>query len=305
MMLFSIKQSYCYLWCVIIVLVTSTILVLLRTSYYDSLLFSLSRFEIVSPFYNQTKNVSQLLDKEDGDNYTDNGVYCFDKHNRCLFIIGMPSSGSYQLLDILNQHPKINLQGSNNGFFDTIMQLFKDSKKMSRTTVDYESQIARGLKYAIAWYNPEITFHMQQALIQLYNTWFTAGADRDGYIGYIEQSFGLKYDNYRKFKEQVDLLVKFCKNSRIIFHLNFDIAQIAQQKYWKSNQKKPFQVAQRIVYFFVRYHYNHLDNTVISIQQDLDTQNIQQLHNIFQFLELEFDENEFNLTRFQTQKFIL
>eukprot|EP01024_Parvocaulis_polyphysoides_P037201 TRINITY_DN330_c0_g1_i5.p1 TRINITY_DN330_c0_g1~~TRINITY_DN330_c0_g1_i5.p1 ORF type:complete len:310 (-),score=8.34 TRINITY_DN330_c0_g1_i5:157-1086(-) len=303
--MFPKDYSCRFLWYIIVVLFSSCVLLLLYTSNYDSLAKSFASLQLIAPIYQKSndsetrvQHVVRFKEQRENKNITKK---CSDKHDRCLFIIGMPRSGPLALLDILNQHPKIKLQGSNNGFFSTIATIFRDLTNRQHHGGNYISFVERGLKYAIAWYFSETMDDVELALIQLFNTWFRKGVQHDDYIGFIEQSFG-KHDRYGKFRYEVDLLSKFCENPKIILHFDYDVDRVSNQQYWKNlHSNKAYQSIQRLVYFFNRYHHQHPKNTILNTFQDEqnESQIISQLRNVFQFLELEFNENEYNLTRFQ------
>eukprot|EP01025_Chloroclados_australasicus_P057142 TRINITY_DN7112_c0_g1_i1.p1 TRINITY_DN7112_c0_g1~~TRINITY_DN7112_c0_g1_i1.p1 ORF type:complete len:270 (+),score=22.06 TRINITY_DN7112_c0_g1_i1:202-1011(+) len=249
----------------------------------------------------QTASEERAVESQDDENIED--VECLERHKRCLFVVGVPNTGAHALVDVLNQHPVVKLQGSNGGLISTIRDSFARILQNSNWGDDFERAV-RGGKYRVAWYQSEKRIDFVRSLIYLFNEWYVQDASDSDIVGYVETGFGFR-NSYDQFKAEVDLLMQFCRRPKVIFTLNYNLDQVRQRDFWKFyKQRDPIQQLQQFVWFINRYNNENPHKSLIvseeQVQQDKDTI----LHRVFSFLDLEFNPNNFEVNRFGNMSYL-
>eukprot|EP01023_Acetabularia_acetabulum_P063687 TRINITY_DN8036_c0_g1_i1.p1 TRINITY_DN8036_c0_g1~~TRINITY_DN8036_c0_g1_i1.p1 ORF type:complete len:261 (-),score=35.13 TRINITY_DN8036_c0_g1_i1:247-1029(-) len=222
-------------------------------------------------------------------------VECLDRHDTCLFVVALSGTGAYSLVDVLNQHDEVRIQGSNGGLLRTIRSTVGRVLKDSWWGTKYEQALKRG-KYGVAWYNPEQRIDFMRGLTALFNAWYRSGAKPDDIIGYIETDFGKNQETYTEFKAEVDMLGELCREPKYIFQLTYDLYKLASTPDWKSHYSNPDPVLKRFFYFFHTYHHQHPQNTMIVSSEEIFT-NSTKLYEVFQFIGLEYTPEAFLVGR--------
>eukprot|EP01024_Parvocaulis_polyphysoides_P015984 TRINITY_DN17087_c0_g1_i2.p2 TRINITY_DN17087_c0_g1~~TRINITY_DN17087_c0_g1_i2.p2 ORF type:complete len:258 (-),score=39.85 TRINITY_DN17087_c0_g1_i2:516-1289(-) len=228
---------------------------------------------------------------------------CIDRHKNCLFVVAITATGGHALVDILNQHPKVKIQGSNNGLIVGIRKSITRVLKDSYWGSTYENAV-KGGKYRVAWYNPERKIDFQRALVALFNVWYATDVDEDDIIGFIEPRFGLVKSEYDHFKAEVNTLKNFCLEPKIILQLSYNLEEVENRWYWQQRPQEDSQrILQRLFYHFQSYHHEYPNDTMIVTQDDVKI-NSTKFYDIFKFIGLEYVPQNFLLGRFGEKSYL-
>eukprot|EP01023_Acetabularia_acetabulum_P066907 TRINITY_DN910_c0_g1_i1.p1 TRINITY_DN910_c0_g1~~TRINITY_DN910_c0_g1_i1.p1 ORF type:complete len:265 (+),score=24.01 TRINITY_DN910_c0_g1_i1:888-1682(+) len=220
---------------------------------------------------------------------------CIERHKTCLFIVAMQDTGAHALVDVLNQHSKVQIQGTGGGVFLNLKRCIARILQEGSWGQSYNQVIKNG-KYGVAWYNPEKKIHFQRALVALFNVWFATGAQQDDIIGYVESYFGTQKHDYQTFKAEINMLKDLCHNPKIILQISYDLPRLGQRPYWQWKTSEPEPMLNRLFYYYQTYHYEYPNDTLIVTDDQIRANS--RFQDIFSFIGLEYDPQTYLLGRF-------
>eukprot|EP01023_Acetabularia_acetabulum_P029540 TRINITY_DN2787_c1_g1_i10.p1 TRINITY_DN2787_c1_g1~~TRINITY_DN2787_c1_g1_i10.p1 ORF type:complete len:267 (-),score=25.72 TRINITY_DN2787_c1_g1_i10:399-1199(-) len=237
-----------------------------------------------------------VLKCEAADNSSSYLNSCMHRHDKCVFLIGMPHSGVARLLDILVQHPEVKMSGGNMGLFSRIVQSFRHSGGIEQQR-KYADYVNNGEKFRLSWYNPEGTYDFQVALMQLFYEWYAKDNRKEDVVGFMEQSYGLSQQDYVYFKLDMMLLLKLCRSPKVILYLNRDFNQVTDHEVWYKQFPKPRLTLHRVSLFYERFHKENPQQTILVSKQKLLTNTSVVLNQMFQFLGVDINISEIQFNR--------
>eukprot|EP01024_Parvocaulis_polyphysoides_P066348 TRINITY_DN778_c0_g6_i2.p1 TRINITY_DN778_c0_g6~~TRINITY_DN778_c0_g6_i2.p1 ORF type:complete len:242 (-),score=15.30 TRINITY_DN778_c0_g6_i2:199-924(-) len=213
---------------------------------------------------------------------------CSDLHPNCIFVAAISLTGSTTVMDILNQHPEINLGGENNGLFS----VFMNSLNSIKWQLDYEKVVTEQKWDDVRHFSTLSKERAYYGVGQMFKQYYGHGSNADKIVGFKE----IRLRN----QEQIEFVRGLCQNSKIILHFKEDLTGLHNLKFHKNDPRNSKEALKNAVKEYQEYNKKYPNDSFISTLESF--KNPDYVENLFDFLGLSLDGVNISSTRVYNHK---